>query len=333
MNGVGLALDASAAAPAAAPADRGAALLLGRDWRARRGLSSARASAPAWCPVLNALASAGIVSLPGMMTGQILAGADPSQAVMYQILIMFLIAAGSRFRCHGRGAAGRPPSLRRAAAPAPGSSRAAGNERGLQRAAKALQPRPSAVPARVCDTGRVMDRPPEGDAMSERELDRRTFLKQTGMLAALGLGAAALAGCGGSESACEDLSGLSDGRQANPRDLWLPRPDADRGQALRQLQFLAGPARWPALRWLHRRQGSHRAGRLLQYLGRASARGSRRARSGAHAGPGGPGTGRRGRALQRIPRLAPSPGRRAGRAVARRRSSPPHWPTSSCRRA
>jgi len=35
------------------------------------------------------------VSLPGMMTGQILAGALPMDAVKYQILIMFLIAAGT----------------------------------------------------------------------------------------------------------------------------------------------------------------------------------------------------------------------------------------------
>jgi putative ABC transport system permease protein len=37
----------------------------------------------------------GIVSLPGMMTGQILAGASPVEAVKYQIVIMFLIASGA----------------------------------------------------------------------------------------------------------------------------------------------------------------------------------------------------------------------------------------------
>jgi len=37
----------------------------------------------------------GLVSLPGMMTGQLLAGVAPVQAVMYQIVIMFLIAAGT----------------------------------------------------------------------------------------------------------------------------------------------------------------------------------------------------------------------------------------------
>jgi len=48
-------------------------------------------------PIINAMAAAGIISLPGMMTGQILAGADPVDAVKYQILIMFLIAGGAGF--------------------------------------------------------------------------------------------------------------------------------------------------------------------------------------------------------------------------------------------
>ncbi len=46
-------------------------------------------------PILNAMAAAGIISLPGMMTGQILAGAAPIEAVKYQILILFLIAGGT----------------------------------------------------------------------------------------------------------------------------------------------------------------------------------------------------------------------------------------------
>jgi putative ABC transport system permease protein len=35
----------------------------------------------------------GLVSLPGMMTGQILEGALPSAAVRYQIVILFMIAS------------------------------------------------------------------------------------------------------------------------------------------------------------------------------------------------------------------------------------------------
>lgn len=48
-------------------------------------------------PIINAMAAAGIVSLPGMMTGQILAGSEPIEAVKYQIMIMFLITAGTGF--------------------------------------------------------------------------------------------------------------------------------------------------------------------------------------------------------------------------------------------
>lgn len=50
-------------------------------------------------PTLNAMLVVGIVSLPGMMTGQILAGADPTQAVRYQIVTMFLICVSSTLGC------------------------------------------------------------------------------------------------------------------------------------------------------------------------------------------------------------------------------------------
>ncbi len=48
-------------------------------------------------PIINSMAAAGLVSLPGMMTGQILAGVAPVEAVKYQILIMFVITAGTGF--------------------------------------------------------------------------------------------------------------------------------------------------------------------------------------------------------------------------------------------
>jgi putative ABC transport system permease protein len=46
-------------------------------------------------PILNAMMVAGVVSLPGMMTGQLLAGVEPGEAVKYQIVILFLIASGT----------------------------------------------------------------------------------------------------------------------------------------------------------------------------------------------------------------------------------------------
>lgn len=52
-------------------------------------------------PIVNSMSVVGIVSLPGMMTGQILSGTLPLEAVKYQILIMFSIGA-----CTGFGAIG-----------------------------------------------------------------------------------------------------------------------------------------------------------------------------------------------------------------------------------
>lgn len=46
-------------------------------------------------PVINQMSAAGVITLPGIMTGQILAGLDPLEAVKYQILLMFLLAGAS----------------------------------------------------------------------------------------------------------------------------------------------------------------------------------------------------------------------------------------------
>jgi putative ABC transport system permease protein len=43
-------------------------------------------------PILNSMAATGVVAIPGMMTGQVLSGVAPLEAVKYQLLIMFLIA-------------------------------------------------------------------------------------------------------------------------------------------------------------------------------------------------------------------------------------------------
>lgn len=54
-----------------------------------------RALRAGFTPIINAMAATGVVSLPGMMTGQILSGVDPQQAVRYQLLIMFLIGGAT----------------------------------------------------------------------------------------------------------------------------------------------------------------------------------------------------------------------------------------------
>ena len=46
-------------------------------------------------PIINAMMIVGLVSLPGMMTGQLVSGMDPMHAIKYQIVIMFLIAAAT----------------------------------------------------------------------------------------------------------------------------------------------------------------------------------------------------------------------------------------------
>jgi putative ABC transport system permease protein len=46
-------------------------------------------------PTINSMMVMGIVSLPGMMTGQLLAGVSPTAAVRYQVVIMFMIAAAT----------------------------------------------------------------------------------------------------------------------------------------------------------------------------------------------------------------------------------------------
>jgi putative ABC transport system permease protein len=46
-------------------------------------------------PIINQMSAAGVITLPGIMTGQILAGLDPMEAVKYQILLMFLLAGAS----------------------------------------------------------------------------------------------------------------------------------------------------------------------------------------------------------------------------------------------
>jgi len=49
----------------------------------------------ALAPTIATISTVGLVSLPGMMTGVILAGADPLRAVKYQMVIMLAILAGT----------------------------------------------------------------------------------------------------------------------------------------------------------------------------------------------------------------------------------------------
>ncbi len=46
-------------------------------------------------PIINQMSAAGLITLPGMMTGQILAGMPPFEAAKYQIFVLLLLAGGA----------------------------------------------------------------------------------------------------------------------------------------------------------------------------------------------------------------------------------------------
>ena len=70
-------------------------LMLGATRREAAAPVTREALRSALMPTINSMAVTGVVSLPGMMTGQILGGVPPAEAVKYQILVMFLIAGGT----------------------------------------------------------------------------------------------------------------------------------------------------------------------------------------------------------------------------------------------
>ncbi|MGQ0673253.1 MAG: ABC transporter permease [Hyphomicrobium sp.] len=63
----------------------------------RRGLKTGMV------PILTTMTASGLIALPGMMTGQILAGAEPLEAAKYQIMILFLIAGATGLAVVGAG--------------------------------------------------------------------------------------------------------------------------------------------------------------------------------------------------------------------------------------
>lgn len=74
-----------------------ARLALGQSWRESIQDIARQSIRIGLFPIVNAMAAAGLVNLPGMMSGQILGGTPPAEAVKYQILIMFMITAASGF--------------------------------------------------------------------------------------------------------------------------------------------------------------------------------------------------------------------------------------------
>ena len=95
MSGVAIALDNLTRHAWEARGQIEARLLAGQDWEQAIEPIRREALRSGLIPIINAMGTAGLVSLPGMMTGQILAGSPPMEAAKYQLLIMFLIAAGT----------------------------------------------------------------------------------------------------------------------------------------------------------------------------------------------------------------------------------------------
>ena len=95
MTGIALGLNTLAGAVRLRRPAIEARLALGDDRRQAMAPLIRQALSTALTPIVNAMAATGLVSLPGMMTGQILGGVEPVEAVKYQILVMFLIAGGT----------------------------------------------------------------------------------------------------------------------------------------------------------------------------------------------------------------------------------------------
>lgn len=72
-------------------------LMLGMSWSDAIADLRRDAMRSGMIPIINGMAAAGVVSLPGMMTGQILGGSPPALAVKYQVLVFFMIAVGTGF--------------------------------------------------------------------------------------------------------------------------------------------------------------------------------------------------------------------------------------------
>jgi putative ABC transport system permease protein len=95
MTGVSLGLDRLLTGAERERSAIEARLSLGHDFAEALSGVTREAVRSGLIPIINSMSAAGVVFLPGMMTGQILAGVDPVEAVKYQILIMFLIAGGT----------------------------------------------------------------------------------------------------------------------------------------------------------------------------------------------------------------------------------------------
>lgn len=95
LTGVSLGLETLTTTAKRERASIEARIALGSVRREAFGPVARQALKTGMMPIINAMSATGIISLPGMMTGQILAGVDPVEATKYQLLIMFLIGGAT----------------------------------------------------------------------------------------------------------------------------------------------------------------------------------------------------------------------------------------------
>ena len=95
MTGIALGLDTLTTSLVSRRAGVEARLMLGATRQEAVAPVTRQALRSALMPTINSMSATGVVSLPGMMTGQILGGVPPAEAVKYQILVMFMIAGGT----------------------------------------------------------------------------------------------------------------------------------------------------------------------------------------------------------------------------------------------
>ncbi|MBI1922151.1 MAG: iron export ABC transporter permease subunit FetB [Geobacter sp.] len=91
MNGASLAAERLSSEIRERREEIESAICLGATSRQASDTALRAAFRAAMIPTMNTMAATGIVSLPGMMTGQILSGTEPIVAVRYQIAIMCAI--------------------------------------------------------------------------------------------------------------------------------------------------------------------------------------------------------------------------------------------------
>ncbi|MDJ0764482.1 MAG: iron export ABC transporter permease subunit FetB [Myxococcota bacterium] len=70
-------------------------LCLGADYKEASAAIVADAMKAGMIPSINSMMAVGMVFIPGMMTGQILAGANPIIAIKYQIVVMIMIVGST----------------------------------------------------------------------------------------------------------------------------------------------------------------------------------------------------------------------------------------------